>query len=128
MIFCLLLIPLWSCKQNQSVEQITPAYIIGEWRYIVEYGNSEVAISFNDTSVYDCLYINGEVSFKGAEQHSYLIQNDSLIINYEYGDAQYKILKLTEDSLILQNHSLLNSLTSNNLLKDDSIEKFYRLK
>ncbi len=128
MIFCLLLIPLCGCKQNQSVEQINPAYIVGEWRYIVEYGNSEVAIAFNDTSVYDCFYINGEVSFKCAEQHSYLIKNDSLIINYEYGDAEYKILKLTEDSLILQNHSSYNSETSNNLLKDDSIEKYYRLK
>ena len=63
----------------------------------------------------------------GAEQYSYSIHNDSLIINYEYEDNEYKILKLTEDSLILQNLTLINSLTSDNPLMDYSIEKYYRL-
>lgn len=126
-IICLIFLSLFACKQNQSVEPINPAYIVGEWRYIVEYGNSEVAKAFNDTSVSDCFYFHGKISYKGAEQYSYYIHNDSLIINYEYGDVEYKILKLTEDSLILQNLTFLNSVTSDDFLINYSIEKYYRL-
>lgn len=126
-IFCLIVLSLFGCKHNQSVEQINPAIIIGEWRYIEEHGNSEAARAFNDTTVYDCFYFYGKISYMGAEQYSYSILNDSLIINYEYGDNEYKILKLTEDSLILQNLTLINSLTSDNPLMDYSIEKYYRL-
>lgn len=126
-IFYLIFLSLFGCKQNQSMEHINPDNLRGEWRYIEEYGNSVVAKAFTDTSVYDCYYFDGKISYMGAEQYSYSIHNDTLMINYEYEDNEYKILKLTEDSLILQNLTLINSLTSDNPLMDYSIEKYYRL-
>lgn len=117
-----------SCEGNNNEEKINPANILGEWRYIVDYGNSEVVLSFNDSIVYDCFYINGKTSYKGAEKYTYSIQGDSLIINYEYSNSEYKILKLTEDSLILQTLPIIESENNAERYIDGSIEKYYRLK
>lgn len=98
-----LIIGFVSCTPNDNHNLFNPADIIGEWRYYMEYGNSESAMCFMDSTVYDCSYIYGKVSYNGAELRTYSINHDSLLIkNGDWGAQTFKIIKLTSDSLVLQ--------------------------
>ncbi len=125
-IILLTLFCFYSCTQNKISESITSNNIKGEWR-LMGYGYSENALSFKDTTVYECFYLNGKVSYMGAECWNYTILNDSLIIKRDYGKHLYKILQLTVDSLILLDIDFMNSNTNDELLYDDFIEKYYKL-
>ena len=92
----LALLLIWSCdnkQQSVSIENL----IVGKWR-MVEYGSGYVnaldTLSFYRNGKVDCPPEMGEFTYR-------LIKPDSLIIyNKGFGEQHYKILKLSNDSLI----------------------------
>ena len=94
----LALLLIWSCdnkQQSVSIENL----IVGKWR-MVEYGSGYVnaldTLSFYRNGKVDCPPEMGEFTYR-------LIKPDSLIIyNKGFGEQHYKILKLSNDSLIRQ--------------------------
>lgn len=96
-IFALLLI-IKSCGNKQQSVSID-SLIVGKWR-MVEYGGGYVntldTLSFYKNGKADCLLETGEFTY-------HLIKPDSLIIyNKGFGEQHFKILKLSNDSLIKQ--------------------------
>ena len=89
---------IYSCenkKQSVSIDNL----IGGKWK-IVEYGSSYVnaldTLGFYKNGKADCPPETGEFTY-------YLIKPDSLIIyNKGFGEQHFKILKLSNDSLIKQ--------------------------
>lgn len=87
---------IYSCenkKQSVSIDNL----IVGKWK-IVEYGSGYVnaldTLGFYKNSKADCPPETGEFTYR-------LIKPDSLIIyNKGFGEQHYKILKLSNDSLI----------------------------
>ncbi len=94
----LTLLLIWSCdnkKQSVSIDNL----IVGKWK-IVEYGSGHVnaldTLGFYKNGKADCPPETGEFTYR-------LIKPDSLIIyNKGFGEQHYKILKLSNDSLIKQ--------------------------
>lgn len=104
MIFCfftmsaLLLIFIWSCDNKQQSVSIGNL-IVGKWK-IVEYEgvcvNALDTLSFYKNGKADCPPETGKFTY-------HLIKPDSLIIyNKGFGEQHFKILKLSNDSLIKQ--------------------------
>ena len=89
---------IYSCenkKQSVSIDNL----IVGKWK-IVEYGSGYVnaldTLGFYKNGKADCPPETGEFTYR-------LIKPDSLIIyNKGFGEQHYKILKLSNDSLIKQ--------------------------
>lgn len=95
-----ILLTFYGCANNQqSTKQIiTDSLIVGKWR-MVEYAGGSVnaldTISFYDNGKMDYPFETGEFTYR-------LIKPDSLIIyNKDFGEQHFKILKLSNDSLIL---------------------------
>lgn len=81
-------------QQSVSIDNL----IVGKWK-IVEYGSGYVnaldTLGFYKNGKADCPPETGEFTYR-------LIKPDSLIIcNKSFGEQHYKILKLSNDSLIL---------------------------
>lgn len=89
---------IYSCEnKKQSVS--TDNLIVGKWK-MVEYGSGYVnaldTLSFYKNGKADCPPETGEFTY-------HLIKPDSLIIyNKGFGEQHFKILKLSNDSLIKQ--------------------------
>ena len=87
-----------SCGNKQQYVSIDNL-IVGKWK-IVEYGSSYVnaldTLSFYKNAKADCPPEMGEFTYR-------LVKSDSLIIyNKGFGEQHYKVLKLSNDSLIKQ--------------------------
>lgn len=94
----LALLLIWSCDNKQQSISIDNL-IVGKWR-MVEYGSGYVnaldTLSFYKNGKADCPPETGEFTY-------HLIKPDSLIIyNKGFGEQHYKILKLSNDTLIKQ--------------------------
>ena len=93
----LALLLIWSCDNKQQSVSIDNQ-IVGKWR-MVEYGSGCVnaldTLSFYKNGKADCPPETGKFTY-------HLIKPDSLIIyNKDFGEQHFKILKLSNDSLIL---------------------------
>ena len=94
----LTLLLIWSCDNKQQSVSIDNL-IVGKWK-IVEYGSGYV----NALGTH-CFYKNGKVDCppETGEFTYRFIKSDSLIIyNKGFGEQHYKVLKLSNDSLIRQ--------------------------
>ena len=94
----LTLLLIWSCDNKQQSVSIDNL-IVGKWK-MVEYAGGYVnvldTLSFHKNGKADCPPETGEFTY-------YLIKPDSLIIyNNGFGEQHYKVLKLSNDSLIKQ--------------------------
>ena len=84
-------------NKSQSTNTIIGSLIVGKWR-MVEYGSGSVnaldTISFYENGKMDYPFETGEFTY-------HFITSDSLAIyNHSFGEQHYKILKLSNDSLI----------------------------
>ena len=96
-----ILLPFYGCANNQqSTKQIiTDSLMVGKWQ-MVEYAGGSVnsldTISFYKNGKMDYPFETGEFTYR-------FIASDSLTIyNHGFGEQHYKILKLSNDSLIRQ--------------------------
>ena len=90
-----------SCGNNSQSNNYASidSLIVGEWK-MVEYGGDSVnaldTISFYENGKMDYPFETGEFTYR-------FITSDSLVIyNRGFGEQHYKILKLSNDSLIRQ--------------------------
>lgn len=98
--FTMLVLLLGSCENHQQSANhtIIDSLIVGKWQ-MVEYGSGSVnaldTISFYKNGKADCPPETGKFTYQ-------LIKPDSLIIyNKSFEEQHFKILKLSNDSLIL---------------------------
>lgn len=126
MLFYLIMLVLsliYSCenkKQSVSIDNL----IVGKWK-IVEYGSGYVnaldTLGFYKNGKADCPPETGEFTY-------YLIKPDSLIIyNKGFGEQHFKILKLSNDSLIKQIRRQRIYADSIDELVNGEIEKYIRV-
>ena len=114
---------IYSCenkKQSVSIDNL----IVGKWK-IVEYGSGYVnaldTLGFYKNGKADCPPETGEFTYR-------LIKPDSLIIyNKGFGEQHYKILKLSNDSLIRQISRQRIYADSIDELINGEIEKYIRV-
>lgn len=114
---------IYSCenkKQSVSIDNL----IVGKWK-IVEYGSGYVnaldTLGFYKNGKADCPPETGEFTYR-------LIKPDSLIIyNKGFGEQHYKILKLSNDSLIKQLRRQRIYADSIDELVSGEIEKYIRV-
>lgn len=114
---------IYSCenkKQSVSIDNL----IVGKWK-IVEYGSGYVnaldTLGFYKNGKADCPPETGEFTY-------HLIKPDSLIIyNKGFGEQHYKILKLSNDSLIKQLRRQRIYADSIDELVSGEIEKYIRV-
>ena len=98
--FTMLVLLFVSCgNKQQSTNDIISNLIVGKWE-MVEYASGYVnaldTLSFYKNGKMDYPFETGEFTYR-------LIKPDSLIIyNKGFGEQHYKILKLSNDSLIKQ--------------------------
>ena len=99
--FTMLVLLLGSCESNQQSADhtIIDSLIAGKWQ-MTEYGGGSVnaldTITFYANGKMDCPFETGEFTYR-------FITSDSLAIyNHGFGEEHYKILKLSNDSLIRQ--------------------------
>ena len=97
----LALLSIWGCGNDQESTNhaIQDSLIVGKWQ-MVEYGGGSVnaldTISFYKNGKMDYPFETGEFTYR-------FIASDSLAIyNHGFGEQHYKILKLSNDSLIKQ--------------------------
>ena len=117
---------IYSCenkKQSVSIDNLIVG-IVGKWR-MVEYGSSYVnaldTLSFYRSGKADCQPEMGEFTYR-------LIKPDSLIIyNKDFGEQHFKILKLSNDSLIRQISRQRIYADSIDELINGEIEKYIRV-
>lgn len=89
-----------SCgNKKQSTNTAIDSLIVGKWK-MVGYGGGNVnaldTISFYENGKVDYPFETGEFTYR-------FITSDSLVIyNHGFGEQHYKILKLSNDSLIKQ--------------------------
>lgn len=107
-------------KQSVSIDNL----IVGKWK-IVEYGSGYVnaldTLGFYKNGKADCPPETGEFTY-------YLIKPDSLIIyNKGFGEQHFKILKLSNDSLIKQLRRQRIYADSIDELVSGEIEKYIRV-
>lgn len=98
--------------------------LVGKWQ-MVEYGGGSVnaldTISFYENGKMDYPFETGEFTY-------YLIKPDSLIIyNQGFGEQHFKILKLSNDSLIKQIRRQKIYANSIDELVNGEIEKYIRV-
>lgn len=114
---------IYSCenkKQSVSIDNL----IVGKWK-IVEYGSGYVnaldTLGFYKNGKADCPPETGEFTY-------HLIKPDSLIIyNKSFGEQHYKVLKLSNDSLIKQLRLQRIYADSIDELVNGEIEKYIRV-
>ena len=114
---------IYSCenkKQSVSIDNL----IVGKWK-IVEYGSGYVnaldTLGFYKNGKADCPPETGEFTYR-------LIKPDSLIIyNKGFGEQHFKILKLSNDSLIRQISRQRIYADSIDELINGEIEKYIRV-
>lgn len=114
---------IYSCenkKQSASIDNL----IVGKWK-IVEYGSGYVnaldTLGFYKNGKADCPPETGEFTY-------HLIKPDSLIIyNKSFGEQHYKVLKLSNDSLIKQLRLQRIYADSIDELVNGEIEKYIRV-
>ena len=114
---------IYSCenkKQSVSIDNL----IVGKWR-MVEYGSSYVnaldTLSFYRSGKADCQPEMGEFTYR-------LIKPDSLIIyNKDFGEQHFKILKLSNDSLIKRISRQKIYADSIDELVNGEVEKYIRV-
>lgn len=114
---------IYSCenkKQSVSIDNL----IVGKWK-IVEYGSGYVnaldTLGFYKNGKADCPPETGEFTYR-------LIKPDSLIIyNKGFGEQHYKILKLSNDSLIKQLRRQRVYASSIDKSVNGEIEKYIRV-
>lgn len=109
-------------KKRQSVP--IDNLIVGKWK-IVEYGGGYVnaidTLSFYKNGKADCPPETGEFTYR-------FIKPDSLIIyNKDFGEQHYKVLKLSNDSLIKQLRGQRIYADSIDELVNGEIEKYIRV-
>ena len=98
--FTMLVLLFVSCgNKQQSTNTAIDSLIVGKWE-MVEYGGGSVnaldTISFYENGKMDYPFETGEFTY-------HIITSDSLAIyNHGFGEQHYKILKLSNDSLIKQ--------------------------
>ena len=111
----LILLLIGSCGNNrQSTNATIYSFIVGKW-LMVEYGGGSV--NALDTL---CFYKNGKADCP--------IKSDSLIIyNKGFGEQHFKILKLSNDSLIRQIRQQRIYADSIDELINGEIEKYIRV-
>lgn len=112
-----------SCDNKQQSVSIDNM-IVGKWR-MVEYGSSYVnaldTLGFYKNGKADCPPETGEFTYR-------LIKPDSLIIyNKGFGEQHFKILKLSNDSLIKQLRRQRIYANSIDELVNGEIEKYIRV-
>ena len=97
----LALLSIWGCGNDQESTNhaIQDSLIVGKWQ-MVEYGGGSVnaldTISFYKNDKMDYPFETGEFTYR-------FIASDSLAIyNHGFGEQHYKILTLSNDSLIKQ--------------------------
>lgn len=102
--------------------------LIGKW-LLVEYAyiksvNSNDTITFHaEGSFYRTLNESGEWSYK----YKYINPDSLIIYNKDFGEQRFRIIKLSNDSLILQlKENVIYGDTTYNGASDD-IEKYIRL-
>ena len=114
---------IYSCenkKQSVSIDNL----IVGKWK-IVEYGSGYVnaldTLGFYKNGKADCPPETGKFTYR-------LIKPDSLIIyNKGFGEQHFKILKLSNDSLIKQLRRQRIYADSIDELVSGEIEKYIRV-
>lgn len=112
-----------SCGNKQQSVSINNM-IVGKWK-MVEYGSGYV----NALGTH-CFYKNGKVDCppETGEFTYHLIKPDSLIIyNKSFGEQHFKILKLSNDSLIKQIRRQRIYADSIDELVNGEIEKYIRV-
>lgn len=119
----LALLLIWSCDNKQQSVSIDNL-IVGKWK-IVEYGSGYVnaldTLGFYKNGKADCPPETGEFTYR-------LIKPGSLIIyNKGFGEQHFKILKLSNDSLIKQLRRQRIYADSIDELVSGEIEKYIRV-
>lgn len=119
----LTLLLIWSCDNKQQSVSIDNL-IVGKWKMVEYVGGSVNAldtISFYENGKMDYPFETGEFTY-------YLIKPDSLIIyNNGFGEQHYKVLKLSNDSLIKQIRRQRIYADSIDELVNGDIEKYIRV-
>ena len=99
--FISVILPLYSRsnEQQSANHAIINSLIVGKWQ-MIEYGDGSVnaldTISFYENGKMDYPFETGEFTYR-------FITSDSLVIyNHDFGEQHYKILKLSNNSLIRQ--------------------------
>ena len=119
----LALLLIWSFDNKQQSISIDNL-IVGKWR-MVEYGSGYVnaldTLSFYKNGKADCPPETGEFTY-------HLIKPDSLIVyNRGFGEQYFKILKLSNDSLIRRIRRQIIYADSIDELVNGDIEKYIRV-
>ena len=116
----------YSCKNKQQPINYASidSLIVGKWK-MVEYADGYVnvldTLSFHKNGKADCPPETGEFTY-------HLIKPDSLIIyNKDFGEQHFKILKLSNDSLIKQLRRQRIYADSIDELVSGEIEKYIRV-
>lgn len=121
----ILLLFIESCNNNQQIDHIViDSLIVGNWK-MVEYTNDSVnaldTISFYENGKMDYPFETGEFTYR-------FIKPDSLIIyNKGFGEQHFKILKLSNDSLIKRIRRQRIYADSIDELVNGDIEKYIRV-
>lgn len=111
-------------KKLNTIGNFDIELLVGKWQ-MVEYGGGSVnaldTISFYENGKMDYPFETGEFTY-------YLIKPDSLIIyNQGFGEQHFKILKLSNDSLIKQIRRQKIYANSIDELVNGEIEKYIRV-
>ena len=119
----LTLLLIWSCDNKQQSVSIDNL-IVGKWE-MVEYGGGSVnaldTISFYKNGKMDYPFETGEFTYR-------FIASDSLAIyNHGFGEQHYKILTLSNDSLIKQLRRQRVYASSIDKSVNGEIEKYIRV-
>lgn len=119
----LTLLLIWSCDNKQQSVSIDNL-IVGKWK-MVEYAGGYVnaldTLSFYKNGKADCPPETGEFTYR-------FIKTDSLIIyNKGFGEQHFKILKLSNNSLIKQIRRQRIYADSIDELVNGEIEKYIRV-
>ncbi len=113
------------CNNNlQSPNAITDSLIVGKWQ-MIEYGGGSVnsldAISFYENGKMDYPFETGDFTYR-------FIASDSLAIyNHGFGEQHYKILELSNDSLIMKIRRQRIYADKIDEIVDGEIEKYIRV-
>lgn len=113
------------CNNNlQFSNTITDSLIVGKWK-MVEYGGDSVnaldTISFYENGKMDYPFEAGEFTYR-------FIASDSLVIyNHGFGEQHFKIIKLSNDSLIKQLRRQRIYADSIDELVNGEIEKYIKV-
>lgn len=111
-------------KRQPTKQVIIDSLIVGKWR-MIEYVSGKVntfdTISFYENGKMDYPFEAGEFTYR-------FITSDSLVVyNHGFGEQHYKILQLSNDSLIKQLRLQRIYADSIDKLVNGEIEKYIRV-